>query len=77
MAAPGLVNFSGLMDDAKCFAFVRQHRWSEGVWCPGCGGSAVMDFVAAQLGIPAAAFTDLRPARPDPPRIGGRTAGHS
>ena len=44
MAAPGLVNFSGLMDDAKCFAFVRQHRWPEGVWCPGCGGSAVMDF---------------------------------
>jgi hypothetical protein len=22
-AAPGLVNLSGLMDDAKCFAFVR------------------------------------------------------
>ena len=24
MAAPGLVNLSGLMDGAKCFAFVRQ-----------------------------------------------------
>jgi len=23
-AAPGLVNLPGLMDDAKCFAFVRQ-----------------------------------------------------
>jgi hypothetical protein len=30
MAAPDLVNLSGLMDDAKCFAFVRQHRWPEG-----------------------------------------------
>ena len=29
-AAPGLVKLSGLMDDAKCFAFVRQHRWPEG-----------------------------------------------
>ena len=31
MAASDLVNLSGLMDDAKCFAFVRQHRWPEGV----------------------------------------------
>ncbi len=42
MAAPDLVNLSGLMDDAKCFAFVRQHRWPEGVRCPGCGSSAVI-----------------------------------
>ena len=42
MAAPDLVNISGLMDDAKCFAFVRQHRWPEGVCCPGCGSSAVI-----------------------------------
>jgi len=42
MAIPDLVNISGLMDDAKCFAFVRQHRWPEGVCCPGCGGSAVI-----------------------------------
>src|ERR671939_1185222 len=41
-AAPGLVNLSGLMDDAKCFAFVRQHRWPEGVRCPGCGSAAVI-----------------------------------
>src|SRR5918912_252886 len=39
---PGLVNLSGLMDDAKCFAFVRQHRWPEGVRCPGCGSAAVI-----------------------------------
>ena len=37
-----LVNLSGLMDDAKCFAFVRQHRWPEGICCPGCGSSAVI-----------------------------------
>ena len=42
MAAPDLVNISGLMDDAKCFAFVRQHRWPEWVCCPGCGCSAVI-----------------------------------
>ena len=42
MAAPDLVNLSGLMDDAKCFAFVRQRRWPEGVRCPGCGSDAVI-----------------------------------
>jgi len=42
MAAPDLVNLSGLMDDAKCFAFVRQQRWPEGVHCPGCGSPAVV-----------------------------------
>ncbi len=42
MTAPDLINLSGLMDDAKCFAFVRQHRWPEGVRCPGCGSSAVI-----------------------------------
>src|SRR3954462_1787893 len=42
MAAPDLVNLSGLLDDAKCFAFVRQHRWPEGVRCPGCDSDAVI-----------------------------------
>jgi len=42
MAAPDLINLSGLMDDAKCFAFVRRHRWPEGVCCPGCGSGAVI-----------------------------------
>src|SRR3954469_14635250 len=41
-AAPGLVNLSGLMDDAKCFAFVRRRRWPEGVRCPGCDSAAVI-----------------------------------
>ncbi len=35
MTAPDLVNLSGLMDDAKCFAFVRQHRWPRGCVAPG------------------------------------------
>src|ERR687890_909852 len=44
MTAPDLVNLSALIDDAKCFALVRQHRWPEGVRCPACGsGSVVRD----------------------------------
>ena len=42
MAAADLINLSGLLDDAKCFAFVRQQRWPEGVRCPGCNGDAVI-----------------------------------
>jgi transposase-like protein len=42
MAMPDLVNLSGLMDDAKCFALVRQHRWPEGVRCPTCDGGTVV-----------------------------------
>ena len=37
-----LVNLSALLDDATCFAFVRQHRWPEGMRCPGCGSGAVI-----------------------------------
>ena len=42
MAVSDWVNLSGLMDDAKCFAFVRQRRWPEGVRCPGCDNDAVI-----------------------------------
>ncbi len=42
MPASDLVNLSGLMDDAKCFALVRQHRWPEGVRCPVCDSGAVV-----------------------------------
>jgi len=42
MAASDLINLSGLIDDAKCFALVRQHRWPEGVRCPACGSGAVI-----------------------------------
>ena len=41
MAAPDLVNLSALIDDAKCFALVRQHRWPDGMCCPSCGSAAV------------------------------------
>ena len=42
MTAPDLVNLSALIDDAKCFDLVRQHRWPEGVRCPACGSGAVI-----------------------------------
>jgi transposase-like protein len=42
MATPDLVNLSALLDDAKCFALVRQHRWPEGVRCLACGGASVV-----------------------------------
>jgi transposase-like protein len=42
MAATDLINLSGLLDDAKCFAFVRRQRWTEGVRCPSCARDAVI-----------------------------------
>jgi transposase-like protein len=42
MAATELVNLASLIDDAKCFAMVRQHRWPAGTRCPGCGSDAVV-----------------------------------
>ena len=38
---PPLVDLSSLIDDAKCYELVRQHRWPEGVRCPSCGSAAV------------------------------------
>src|SRR6188474_3488345 len=42
MVVPDLFNLSALIDDAKCFALVRQHRWPEGVHCPACGSNTVV-----------------------------------
>src|ERR671927_579513 len=42
MTAPELVNLSALIDDAKCFALVRQHRWPDGVCCPTGGSRTVV-----------------------------------
>ena len=42
MAIPDLVNLVGLMDDAKCFAFVCQRRWPEGILRPACDNDAVV-----------------------------------
>jgi transposase-like protein len=41
MASPLLVNLSSLVDDAKCYALVRQHRWPDGVRCPQCNSADV------------------------------------
>ena len=42
MLPPALDNLSALLDDAKCFALVRQHRWPDGVRCPACASGAVI-----------------------------------
>jgi transposase-like protein len=42
MAVSEMVNLSGLLDEAKCFELVRQHRWPDGVRCPGCDSAAVI-----------------------------------
>jgi transposase-like protein len=41
MTSPLLVNLSSLIDDAKCYALVRQHRWPDRVRCPQCDSAAV------------------------------------
>jgi transposase-like protein len=41
MTSTPLLNLSALLDDAKCFALVRQHRWPDGVHCPSCGSAGV------------------------------------
>src|SRR4051794_25616999 len=41
MPTPTLVNLSSLIDDAKCFELVRQHRWPDGVRCPRCDGAKI------------------------------------
>src|SRR5436309_8435928 len=42
MPSTSLVNLSSLIDDAKCYALVRQQRWPDGVRCPGCGSATVV-----------------------------------
>ena len=42
MAVSTLVNLSALLDEAKCFELVRNHRWPQGVRCPGCGSAAAI-----------------------------------
>ena len=38
---PPLVTLSSLIDDARCYELVRQHRWPEGVRCPHCESASV------------------------------------
>lgn len=42
MALPQLINLSSLLDDAKCYELIRQHRWPDGVRCLGCGSRSVI-----------------------------------
>jgi transposase-like protein len=35
VAVPELINLASLIDDAKCYDLIRQHRWPDGVRCPG------------------------------------------
>jgi transposase-like protein len=42
MAVSDMVNLSGLLDEARCFDLVRQHRWPNGVRCPGCDSAVVI-----------------------------------
>ena len=42
MPSTSLVNLASLIDDAKCYALVRQQRWPDGVRCPACGGGTVI-----------------------------------
>ena len=41
MPTPTLVSLSSLIDDAKRYELVRQHRWPDGVRCPRCEGASV------------------------------------
>jgi transposase-like protein len=42
MAVSDVVNLAGLLDEARCFELVRQHRWPEGVRCPECDSAVVI-----------------------------------
>jgi transposase-like protein len=48
-----MINLLHLLDDAKCFATVRQLRWPTGVACPHCDGRQVCK----------QGFDDSQPAR--------------
>jgi transposase-like protein len=37
-----LLNIQHLIDDAKCYAVVRELRWPEGVKCPHCGSREII-----------------------------------
>ncbi len=36
-----MLNIQHLIDDAKCFAVIRELRWPDGVRCPECASGAV------------------------------------
>lgn len=42
MATPELINLASLIDNDKCYQLIRQHRWPDGVCCPGCASRSVI-----------------------------------
>jgi transposase-like protein len=42
MASPQMFDLTSLIDDAKCYELIRQHRWPDGVYCPLCNGRSVI-----------------------------------
>ena len=36
-----MINLQELIDDAKCYAVVRELRWPDGVRCPECGSNKI------------------------------------
>ena len=36
-----MLNIQDLIDDAKCYAVVREMRWPDGVKCPHCGSEKI------------------------------------
>ena len=36
-----MINLQQLIDDAKCYAVVRELRWPDGVHCPECGSGKI------------------------------------
>ena len=41
MTASPLPSLASLLDDAKCFELIRQHRWPDGTRCPRCDSGSV------------------------------------
>lgn len=42
VASPDLINLASLIDDAKCYEMIREHRWRGSVCCPGCASCSVI-----------------------------------
>ena len=37
-----MVTLTALIDNEKCYALIRQHRWPEGICCTRCGSSDII-----------------------------------
>jgi transposase-like protein len=37
-----MIDLKSLIDDAKCFAMIRQYRWPDGVRCPACASASIV-----------------------------------